>query len=129
MVNTVNSKPNSDHLKDAATLLLKGGTLINDPCPSCSGLQVKFQDENICVGECRLEEPTYEPVQKSVDRKVATVTLKNMIDEIVKEKLVSIIQQLKQENNLSEQKIKAELIEIYLGIIDKLRNEAKGTIG
>ena len=123
MVNTAKSKPNSDHLKDAATLLLKGGTLINDPCPSCSGLQVKFQEENICVAECRRNGPTQMSAQESVDSKVSTVTLKKMINETVKEKLVSLTQQLEQESDLSEQKIKAELIEIYLRIIGKLNQD------
>ena len=112
---------NSDNLKDAATLLLKGGTLINDPCPRCSGLQVRFRDENICVAECQRFDSTNSPTQESIASDLSKVTLKEMIETIIKEKLVSIVQLLKQENDISEQKIKAELVEVYLRIIVNLR--------
>ena len=39
----------SVNLKEAASLLTKGGTLINDPCNLCSGVQVKFRDRIICI--------------------------------------------------------------------------------
>lgn len=39
----------SVNLKEAASLLTKGGTLINDPCNLCSGVQVKFRDKVICI--------------------------------------------------------------------------------
>jgi|RhiMethySRZTD1v2_1073278.scaffolds.fasta_scaffold1368699_1 uncharacterized Zn finger protein (UPF0148 family) len=39
----------SVNLKEAASLLTKGGTLINDPCGLCSGVQVKFRDRIICI--------------------------------------------------------------------------------
>jgi uncharacterized Zn finger protein (UPF0148 family) len=39
----------SGRLKEAASLLTKGGTLINEPCNSCSSVQVRFRDRVICV--------------------------------------------------------------------------------
>jgi uncharacterized Zn finger protein (UPF0148 family) len=36
-------------LKEAASLLTKGGTLINDPCDLCGSVQVMFRDKVICV--------------------------------------------------------------------------------
>lgn len=39
----------SANLKEAASLLTKGGTLINDPCNLCNGVQVKFRDRIICI--------------------------------------------------------------------------------
>lgn len=113
-------KPNSDHLKDAATLLIKGGTLINDPCPSCSGLQVRFQDENICVNECQRHRSAHNMEQASIENDLSIDAIKKMMDAIFKEKLVNILQTLKQENDFSEQKILAELIEIYLRILSTL---------
>lgn len=115
-------KPNSDHLKDAATLLLKGGTLINDPCPSCSGLQVRFQDENVCVNECQLHQISANDTgQAPIQNDLSIDAIKKMIDAIFKEKLVNILQTLRQENDLSKQKILAELIELYLRILSGLR--------
>ena len=115
-------KPNSDHLKDAATLLLKGGTLINDPCPTCSGLQVRFQDENICVNECQLHQISANDTgQAPIENDLSIDAIKKMMDAISKEKLVNILQTLRQENDLSKQKILAELIELYLRILSGLR--------
>jgi UPF0148 protein len=114
-------KPNSDHLKDAATLLLKGGTLINDPCPSCSGLQVRFQDENVCVNECQQHQSANDTVQAPVENDLSIDAVKKMMDGIFKEKLVNILQTLRQENDFSKQKILAELIELYLRILSGLR--------
>ena len=39
----------SGRLKEAASLLTKGGTLINEPCDLCSSVQVMFRDKVICV--------------------------------------------------------------------------------
>jgi uncharacterized Zn finger protein (UPF0148 family) len=44
-------------LKEAASLLTKGGTLINEPCSRCHGVQVKFKDKIICIN-CGNEENT-----------------------------------------------------------------------
>jgi len=49
-------------LKEAASLLTKGGTLINEPCRRCHGVQVKFKDKIICIN-CGNEENT-------IDRRV-----------------------------------------------------------
>ena len=39
----------SANLKEAASLLTRGGTLINDPCDLCNGVQVKYRDSIICI--------------------------------------------------------------------------------
>ena len=39
----------SANLKEAASLLTRGGTLINDPCDLCNGVQVKYRDNVICI--------------------------------------------------------------------------------
>ena len=46
---TKNNSSNSSHFHDAANLLLKGGCLISESCPDCSGVQIKFKDDTICV--------------------------------------------------------------------------------
>ncbi|HEY6885798.1 MAG TPA: Sjogren's syndrome/scleroderma autoantigen 1 family protein, partial [Nitrososphaeraceae archaeon] len=39
----------SADIKNAAALLLKGGSLLSEPCGRCGGLQVKFKEKTICV--------------------------------------------------------------------------------
>jgi UPF0148 protein len=122
MVIRPNSKQNSGKLKDAASLLLKGGTLINDPCPSCTGVQVRFQNENICINGCNPQDlvgkatPTDSGVtNEEVNRNIT----RGLAKSIIQEKIILLIQQLKEENDISAQMIKADLIESYLRILEK----------
>ncbi|MDQ3839258.1 MAG: hypothetical protein M3297_08320 [Thermoproteota archaeon] len=39
----------SSKLKEAASLLTKGGTLINEPCELCNGVQVRFRNNVTCI--------------------------------------------------------------------------------
>jgi uncharacterized Zn finger protein (UPF0148 family) len=48
----------SANLKEAASLLTKGGTLITDPCDLCKGVQVKYHDKIICIN-CGNEKSAY----------------------------------------------------------------------
>jgi len=38
-----------DSLKKGADYILKGGTLLKDPCQVCNGLLVKFKGNTICI--------------------------------------------------------------------------------
>ncbi|HET7149637.1 MAG TPA: Sjogren's syndrome/scleroderma autoantigen 1 family protein [Candidatus Nitrosopolaris sp.] len=119
MVIRHNNKKNSDKLRDAASLLLKGGTLINDPCPWCTGIQVRFQNENICVNGCDPQDKA--TLTESTDNKANLDGDKNtsLAKSIIQEKIMLLIQQLRDENDISAQKSKADLIETYLRILDK----------
>jgi len=122
MVVRPNNKQNSDKLKDAASLLLKGGTLINDPCPSCTGVQVRFQNENICINGCNPQDSVGQStLTESADNKgnLNRNTNRGLAKSIIQEKVVILIQQLRDENDISAQKLKADLIEIYLRILEK----------
>ena len=48
-MSTEGRERDSAKLKEAASLLTKGGTLINDPCDLCSSVQVMYRDKVICV--------------------------------------------------------------------------------
>ena len=126
MVIRDSNKQNSGKLKDAASLLLKGGTLINDPCPSCTGIQVRFQNENICIDGCNPQDlvgkatrtesaVTNNEVNKNRNRN----TNRSVAKSIIQEKINLLIQQIGDENDISTQKIKADLIESYLRILEK----------
>ena len=122
MVIRHDNKQNSGKLKDAASLLLKGGTLINDPCPSCTGVQVRFQNENICINGCDPQNIVGQPtLTESADNKgnLNMNTNRGLAKSIIQEKVMILIQQLRDENDISAQKLKADLIEIYLRILEK----------
>jgi UPF0148 protein len=122
MVIRPNNKQNSGKLKDAASLLLKGGTLINDPCPSCTGVQVRFQNENICINGCNPQDLVGKaaPTDSGVtNEEVNSNITRGLAKSIIQEKITLLIQQLKEENDISAQMIKADLIESYLRILEK----------
>jgi len=121
MVNRPNTKQNSGKLEDAASLLLRGGTLINDPCPSCKGVQVRFQNENICINGCDQDLVGKATRTESAvnDQEVNRNTNRRLAKSIIQEKIILLIQQLRDENDISAQMIKADLIESYLRILEK----------
>jgi uncharacterized Zn finger protein (UPF0148 family) len=49
----------SAKLKEAASLLTKGGTLIDEPCDSCNGVQVRFRNKVTCIN-CGNEKNQFE---------------------------------------------------------------------
>ena len=117
-----NSNQNSGKLKDAASLLLKGATLLNEPCPSCAGVQVRFQNKNICINRCDLQDVAAEPPQKEsipTHDDMMMNTNRDLLKSIIQEKIMLLVQQLRDQNDLSSQKARAELIELYLRILEK----------
>ena len=46
---TVSDNKYKQNLKDAAEFLLKGGTLLSEPCEKCSGIQVRKNNETKCI--------------------------------------------------------------------------------
>ncbi len=122
MVIRDNNNQNSGKLKDAASLLLKGGTLINDPCPSCTGVQVRFQNENICVNGCNPQELVGKATRTesaATNEELNSNTNRSLAKSIIQEKITLLIQQIRDENDISAQKVKADLIESYLRILEK----------
>ena len=112
----------SGKLKDAASLLLRGATLLNDPCPSCAGVQVRFQNKNICINCSNLPDAGNQATQRESNfdnQKAKMITDKDLAKSVIQEKIMILVQQLRDENDISSQKINAELIELYLRILEK----------
>jgi UPF0148 protein len=105
MVVRSNSKQNSGKLKDAASLLLRGATLLNEPCPSCAGVQVRFQNKNICINRCDLQDVAAEAPQKesipTFDDMMMN-TNRDLVKSIIQEKIMLLVQQLRDENDISK---------------------------
>src|SRR5215467_669646 len=119
MVIRPNIKHDSSKLKDAASLLLKGATLLNDPCPTCRGVQVRFQNKNICINCSDAGTQATHRESNFNNQKAKMITDKNLAKSVIQEKIMLLVQQLRDENDISSQRIKAELIELYLRILEK----------
>jgi UPF0148 protein len=117
----VNRPNDSGKLKDAASLLLKGATLLNDPCPSCTGVQVRFQNKNICINCCSLQDTAIQTTrgESNFNNQAKMITDKDLAKSVIQEKIMVLVEQLRDENDIQSQKIKAELIELYLRILEK----------
>ena len=118
----MSSEESAVKLKSAATLLLKGGTLTSEACPSCGGVQVRFADKITCINcgsETQLagqEKPIPEKAMPA--RESAALT---SMASIIEEKIVLLAAEIKFENDLVAQKQKAELLENYLRILEKTK--------
>jgi uncharacterized Zn finger protein (UPF0148 family) len=108
-------------IKSAASLLLKGGTLVGEPCLECGGVQVRLGDKTTCIGcgrEIMLLQPEA-PKQQAPSLQSAAA--------IIEEKIAAVASELKEEQDTAAQKDKSELLESYLRILEKLRSLSSGT--
>ena len=120
---------NSADIKNAAALLLKGGSLISEPCSGCGGVQVRFKENIICVN-CRNKQsitkhsnsnatqhkrpPMLQVNSERVEVEIAPARF------IIQDKILTLASEVREEADLAIQKQKADLMNIYLDILQKL---------
>ena len=114
----------SADIKNAAALLLKGGSLLSEPCGKCGGLQVKFKDKTTCVN-CGNKQDTIKP--KPPEKQYVTPDkLRDFeldlekAEYIIKNKILMLSRDLKDENEIEIQKQKVDLIEGYFRILERI---------
>ena len=117
------------HIHDAATLLLRGGCLIGESCPDCSGVQIKFKDDTICVNcgksrsvnnESRTKSgpPSIQQVENKSSRPMTDLS---KIENMVINRIGHLMTDLNSQNDLLNETRVADLIEKYLRIYKKIR--------
>ena len=114
-------------IKNAAELLTRGASLINEGCPKCRGVQVKFKEIITCIN-CGNQQNVLNNVSSIDSKQQSTVEDSKRvpveaIENKVTYKIMKLINILDEDNNedISDQKKKAELLELYLRIIEKTR--------
>jgi UPF0148 protein len=127
---TKNNSSDSSHFHDAASLLLKGGSLISESCPDCSGVQIKFKDDTICVNcgksrsvnnELRTKsDPS--GIQQDENESSRPMTDLSKIEKMVVNRIGHLMMDLNSQNDLLNETQIADLIETYVRIIKKIRN-------
>jgi len=118
----------SSDIKNAAALLLKGGSLLSEPCGKCGGLQVKFKEKTTCVN-CGNKQDTPKstfpiPSEKEYVTPDKSRDFELELEEsehIIKNKILMLSRELKDENELEIQKQKVDLIEGYFRILEMIR--------
>ena len=114
-------------IKNAAELHTTGASLINEACPKCRGVQVKFKEVITCIN-CGHEQKSSKDVSSIHSKQRSIFESKGeskssqleFIEDKVTDKIVKLISMLDDED-LSEEKKKADLLELYLRIIEKTR--------
>ena len=149
-VDEENGKKSSSNIKSAADLLLKGGTLLSDSCAKCKGVQVRYQDETICIScgrkiketttnnDVTQQQQQIEDEQQEQQHSIPDSNLlKNkefagptvfdssitntMYTKIITDKINFLITTLENENDVLIQNTRLDLISKYLEVLDKLK--------
>jgi uncharacterized Zn finger protein (UPF0148 family) len=118
------SEDNVSRIKTGASLLANGGTLTSEPCDKCSGVQVRVGNKITCIN-CGNEvniagtQPNAERDKTVPARRSAVLT---SAATLIEEKIAVLASEIRVENDISTQRQKAELLERYLGILEKTKN-------
>ena len=115
----------SAKIRHAASLLVKGGTLTGEPCEKCGSIMIRFGDKTTCIS-CGAEKSTahvsQEPAKESPKQlSPAPSDLRSCID-VIEQKIVRLSSEIGAENDMTLQKQKADLLETYLRILEKVKS-------
>lgn len=111
-----------ENLKQAAESLLKGGTLLSEPCEKCNGIQVKKNNEVTCIicgnTTTQKEPKSTDDIDKTVDKRILPDF---SISEKIRERLVELIISIGSDKNLDEEEQRLRVIDIYINILEKIK--------
>lgn len=110
------SAEDGSRIKNAASALLKGGTLVSDQCEKCGGVQVKFGDRITCIN-CGNE-----VLPDALAPKASPPATTGSSAASAMEAKVSVLaQELLDERDTAVARQKVELLEACLRILEKMR--------
>lgn len=111
-----------ENLKQAAESLLKGGTLLSEPCEKCNGIQVKKNNQVTCIicgnTTTQKEPKSTEDIDKTVDKRILPDF---SISEKIRERLVELMMRIGSDKNLDEEEQRLRVIDIYINILEKIK--------
>ena len=108
-----------ENMKNAAEFLLKGGTLLSEPCEKCSGIQVKTNDEIkciICGNTISFADNNTKEIEKNVE-----FDYKNKMVEKIGIRLQDLITGIGSDKNLAEEEQRLRVINTYIIILEKIK--------
>ncbi|HJU34557.1 MAG TPA: Sjogren's syndrome/scleroderma autoantigen 1 family protein [Nitrososphaera sp.] len=122
------SKDNVSMIKKGASILTKGGTLSSEPCPKCSGVQVRLGDKTTCIN-CGKQETVAsvqsgaesDKVSSSSSSSARRSAILTSLASIIEEKIAMMASELRAEDDISQQMQRVELLERYLVILEKTK--------
>lgn len=108
-----------ENMKNAAEFLLKGGTLLSEPCEKCSGIQVKKNDEIKCI-ICGNTISPADNKTKEIEKIVEFDYGNKMVEKIGK-RLQELITGIGSDKNLAEEEQRLRVINTYIIILEKIK--------
>lgn len=108
-----------ENMKNAAEFLLKGGTLLSEPCEKCSGIQVKTNDVIkciICGNTISFADNNTKEIEKNVE-----FDYKNKMVEKIGIRLQDLITGIGSDKNLAEEEQRLRVINTYIIILEKIK--------
>lgn len=108
-----------ENMKNAAEFLVKGGTLLSEPCEKCSGIQVKKNDEIKCI-ICGNTISPADNKTKEIEKIVEFDYGNKMVEKIGK-RLQELITGIGSDKNLAEEEQRLRVINTYIIILEKIK--------
>ena len=129
------SEDSAARIRSAASLLVKGGTLTNEPCPKCGGVQVRFADKTTCINcgnevkagaaaAAIIAQPPKAEEKAAPAPQASSSPNLSSAASLIEEKIALLAAEIRSESDISLQKQKAELLESYLRILEKTKSLA-----
>ena len=118
-------KDSEKKLSNAASLLLKGATILQDPCLNCNGVQIKYKNQNICVQCDQVTTPSDKPISKKpaskeeVKKSTKSSTDSSTYKTILNNKINEILKLIDNESDIDKQLKLLSLIHQYVELIEK----------
>ena len=106
-----------DLTKKAAEMLLKGATLLSEPCPYCSGVRVMKEGHALCINCGR------EPKKNEIPVEAKQQTEKTELENMLGKKLLELSKELEQETNHEKQQEILRSINSLIETTKKLKHE------
>jgi UPF0148 protein len=113
------SEQNRQRIVTSADLLRRGATLLREPCPRCSGVQIKYQNKTYCLNEDDISS-VLNPEQKVATQPEPKVE-SGPLHKVLEDKLAVVTKQLESSQDPDEQSKLLELISKYVDTLDKLK--------
>ncbi|TVP40318.1 Sjogren's syndrome/scleroderma autoantigen 1 family protein [Candidatus Nitrosocosmicus arcticus] len=103
---------NNDLIKQGAYYLLRGGTLLSEPCKKCGNLQIKYRQDIICMN-CQNSEQDILDQQKTLVKDIETKKEPSKVESEEEDKGISdTFDDIQEVLNQTERQVILTLVEL-----------------
>ena len=106
-----------DLTKKAAEMLLKGATLLSEPCPYCKGVRVMKEGHALCIGCGR------QPEKKEIPKQDQLEETPSPIEKTLGKKMDMLTKELEHEEDHEKQQKILKTINSLLETIGKIKKK------